>query len=309
MSHSRRLVAVDWGTSTFRAALLADDGRVLEETTSAQGILNVAAGEFAHVLIANIRGWMCCAADLCLISGMAGSRQGWREAPYRACPAALGDIVSALTWPDDWSGPGRVALVPGLRCERGTQAGGSGLAIPDVLRGEETQVFGAMRLEGVADGVFLLPGTHSKWVTLRKGRIERFRTFMSGEFYALLRSHSILGRGLEPVDDAFRAKAFTAGVRDARAGSGLLSSAFGVRTLGLLDRMPAADLPSYLSGLVIGEELREQQPPAGTPVFLIASAELAVRYGAALAQWDVPVRDVGSQAAWAGLHAIGREIE
>lgn len=239
---------------------------------------------------------------------MAGSRQGWREAPYRECPAGPGVVASDLTWLDDWPGPGRVALVPGLRCEHQPARDGSGLAVPDVMRGEETQVFGAMRLEGVEDGMFLLPGTHSKWVEVRAGRVERFRTYMTGELFALLRSHSILGRGMPAADGPFDRAAFGAGVQEARAARGLLASAFSARTLGLLDRLPAAALPSYLSGLVIGEELREQQPQAGATVIAIGSPELTLRYAEALAQWAVPARSIGSEAAWAGIHAIAQEL-
>ena len=84
-----RLIAVDWGTSSLRGALLDDDGRVLDEKSAPLGILNVPGGDFAGTFASLFAEWMRPAGSLCLISGMAGSRQGWVEAPYVACPAGL----------------------------------------------------------------------------------------------------------------------------------------------------------------------------------------------------------------------------
>src|SRR4030095_12681406 len=123
--------------------------------------------------------------------------------------------------------------------------------VPDVMRGEEVQIFGAMALTGLQDGLFVLPGTHNKWARVKKGLVTGFRTYMTGEFYSLLSQHSILARTLDasaPLDEA----AFLQGVTQADNNQGLLHNAFGARTLALFDRMPARDLSSYLSGLVIG---------------------------------------------------------
>jgi 2-dehydro-3-deoxygalactonokinase len=144
----KSLVGVDWGTSSLRAARIAADGSVLEERSSTRGILTVPAGGFEAVLEETCGDWLA-DGTLCLVSGMAGSRQGWREAPYCPCPAGFAELQRALAW----IMPGRIALVPGLSCE---DAG-----VPDVMRGEEVQVFGALSLLGVTDGWFVLPGTHS----------------------------------------------------------------------------------------------------------------------------------------------------
>ena len=125
------------------------------------------------------------------------------------------------------------------------------------MRGEEVQIFGAMRLAGLTEGLFVLPGTHSKWATVRGGRITGFRTFMTGEFYGLLSQHSILARTLEaeaPLDEA----AFLRGVARAGNGEGLLHNAFGARALALFGRLSPVESASYVSGLLIGEELRRQ---------------------------------------------------
>lgn len=294
----RQLIALDWGTSSLRVALLDGQGRPLEERSLARGILTVAPGGFPAVFDAACGDWMRAGNALALISGMAGSRQGWIEAPYCPCPAGFADIAARLAWVE----PGRIALIPGLSCEvRG---------VPDVMRGEEIQVYGAMQLLGVRQGLFVLPGTHSKWVRIAGGRIETFSTFMTGEFYGLLRRHSILARTLPEADGEFNAPAFQQAVHHALQSGNLLHTAFSARTLSLFDRLPAAALPSYLSGLVIGEELRSQQLDARSEsVIVVGSPALTQRYEAALQALGVPVRSAGSEATWCGLWALAQTLE
>lgn len=291
----RPLIAVDWGTSSLRVARIAADGAVLEERASARGILTVPAGGFPEVLQEACGDWIA-TGTLCLVSGMAGSRQGWREAPYCACPAGFGELARSLLWIAD----GRIALVPGLSCETA--------GVPDVIRGEEVQVFGAMDMLRLREGVFVLPGTHSKWVRVRDGRVQSFATFMSGEFYALLRQHSILARTLPAGDGALDEDAFLRGVRHAQDAASLLRSAFSARTLALFGRMPEAALPSYLSGLVIGEELRLRDAQAGE-VILVGSAALTARYALALRSLGCASRSLASEATWRGLWALAGTLE
>jgi len=291
------LVGVDWGTSSLRAARLGPAGEVLEERSMPRGILTVPAGGFPAVFEEACGDWMRPPGALALICGMAGSRQGWIEAPYAACPAGFAEVASQLAWIE----PGRIAIVPGLACEAH--------GVPDVMRGEETQVFGALDLLGLASAVLVLPGTHSKWVHAVDGRIERFATFMTGECYALLRQHSILARMMPAADAELDVPAFEQGVRHALRSGTLLHAAFSARTLALFERLAPAALPSYLSGLVIGEELRAQDL-SGTPGVVVIGAEaLTRRYELALATLGVTAMRVGSQAAWRGLRAIAGTLE
>jgi 2-dehydro-3-deoxygalactonokinase len=295
MGMTGRLAALDWGTSSLRAALLDAQGAVLEERSLARGILTVAPGEFPAVFDAACGDWLRAGASHAIVSGMAGSRQGWREAPYCACPAGFAEIAAHLAWIE----PGRIGVVPGLSCE---QAG-----VPDVMRGEEIQIIGALELLGVSDGLFVLPGTHSKWARVRNGRIETFSTFMTGEFYALLRTRSILARTLPEADGPLDEPTFRRGLQQSLGGRGLLHDAFGVRTLSLFDRLAADVLPSYLSGLVIGEELRVQQlPGASAPVVVIGAAGLTRRYEIALQALGTAAHCLGSEATWRGLWRIAQ---
>ena len=292
---SSPLVAVDWGTSSLRGALLDSDGRVVEEKSAARGILTVTPGGFPDVFDELFGAWMQTAGTRCLISGMAGSKQGWVEAPYCACPAGPADVAAKVI-----PVAPRIAMVPGLSADDD--------GVPDVMRGEEVQIFGAVALTSIRDGLFVLPGTHNKWVRVVDGRVAGFRTFMTGEFYALLGTHSILSRTIDvtaPLDEA----AFRQGITRSRNGHGLLHNAFGARTLALFDRMTAGPLASYLSGLLIGEELRAQTLGPDTSVVLIGAPQLTQRYALALQSEGVESRTLGAEATWAGLHALDAQLK
>ena len=302
------LLAVDWGTTALRGALLAADGRVLAERAAPRGLLGIAPGGWADAFEAEFGTWRAAHPGLpCLMAGMVGSRQGWVEAPYCPCPAGAADLAAHLLWLQ----PGQVAIVPGLSTDHA--------GLPDVMRGEETQVVGALRLLGLSEAdsaLFVLPGSHSKWVTVQAGRITGFATHMTGECYALLRGQSILARTLPADDAAWVPEAFDRGVAQARQPGGLLHHLFSVRTLALFDRLDAAGLACYLSGLVIGEELRAQltadrplaKPAAARSVVLIGSAALTARYQRALAAWAIPAQVMGAEATWFGLAALAATL-
>jgi 2-dehydro-3-deoxygalactonokinase len=284
-------IGLDWGTTTLRAYLAAKDGSVIEARQSPEGIL-AAAGRFEAVFSKSTEGWP---ADLpAIASGMIGSRQGWIEAPYCPCPAGLAEIAAKLVSLTTASGR-KIVFVPGLSCE---DANG----VPDVIRGEETQVLGALARD---DGTYLLPGTHSKWLAVEHRRIESFATYMTGEVYAALKTHTILGRLMS--GDGDDAEAFEAGVkRGATAPELLLHTIFGTRTLGLFGTLEATALPSYLSGLLIGNEIAAatRDVKSGESVTILASAALAERYAKACALCDVKATIGPENAAVVGLARI-----
>ena len=291
----RPLVAVDWGTSSLRVARLDDGGRAIEEREFARGILTVPEGGFPQVFDEACGDWMKPAGAVALICGMAGSRQGWQEAPYAHCPAGMTEIAAKLTW----IAPGRIAIVPGLTCE----ASGA----PDVMRGEETKALGVLKLLGTGDATIVMPGTHCKWVRARAGRIESFSTFMTGEFYAVLRQHSILARTLPADDGDLDEVVFLQGVNHAMRTANLLHAAFSARTLALFDRVPQPSAASYLSGLLIGEELRAA--PRDESIVLAGAEKLTRRYALALKHLNMPFRTLGQETTWLGLHAVAQEMK
>ncbi len=290
----RTLIAIDWGTTSLRGARLGSKGQVLDSREFSRGILSVAPGQFEAVFNQLFGDWMQMPETLCFISGMAGSRQGWQEAPYCPCPAGFTELSQHLLWLQY----GRIALVPGLQCMTEGL-----LQIPDVMRGEEVQIFGALQLTQQRHATLVLPGTHSKWVQVQDQRVTHFQTCMTGELFALMSQHSILSKTLD-MECKFDATAFLQGVEQSHQGH-LLHQLFAVRTLGLFDRMPASALPSYLSGLLIGEELRHQTiQNKPNSVILIGSEALTLRYRLALQQLGIPSQSLGSEATWAGLFAL-----
>jgi 2-dehydro-3-deoxygalactonokinase len=286
---SPRLVALDWGTSSLRAWRLGDGGTVLAEKSAPLGILKVPKGDFAAAYREVCGDWLVDGLPS-IASGMIGSRQGWVEAPYVACPAGFDALAQGLARVDD--GP---VIVPGVSC-----VGANG--VPDVMRGEETQVFGAL---GESEGVYVLPGTHSKWVTVVDRRIASFATYMTGELFAVLREHSILGRTMA-ADAPHAPDAFRRGWEAGLGGDGaLLHRLFGVRTLALFEVLSPDEAPSYLSGLLIGDEVRAAARRSdAVSVTLIGDPVLCERYGEVLAGAGRAGRAAPPDAARVGLWRI-----
>ena len=271
-----QLIGLDWGTTACRAYLIGADGAVLERAADGPGILKIENGAYRAALTAMTGGWPVLPV---ILSGMIGSRQGWREAPYARCPAGAADIVQTLARIAHEDR--KITLVPGLSTEND--------GMPDVMRGEETQIFGALALSGLDDGLFLLPGTHSKWAEVSGGRIVSFRTFMTGEVFGALKEHTILGRLMHegPLD----AESFARGVREGVAlesAGALLNRIFATRTYGLMDKLPSAALSDYLSGLLIGAEVAEATLHTEHDITIIASPALARRYTDALRLLEHP---------------------
>ena len=292
------LIALDWGTSALRAYLLGADGEVLDRRAEPSGILNVPERDFAAVYHAITATWRSQHPALpSIASGMIGSAQGWVEAPYVDVPADIETVAHTL------------AVVPnvGLRIVPGLAQRGRA---PDVMRGEETQLFGAMVEvpELAEEAVVVLPGTHSKWARLARGRIEGFTTYMTGELFAVLSRHSILGRLVESMSgDVAEGAGFVRGVRHARdAGAGLASLVFSARSAVVVGDLPAADSLGYLSGLLIGDEVRAGLATGQRPHALVGEPALCARYAAALGEFGVhDVALLGDTAA-SGLWEIAR---
>lgn len=268
------LIGVDWGLTHLRAYCIGDGGSILDQRESSSGILSVPNRDFSTVLHGLIDDWVTAAPHLQIyLCGMIGSRNGWHEAPYSRCPASIRDVAErALTI--DVSGRS-ACLVGGISFE--DDAGRH-----DVIRGEETQLFGIAIDSGLQ--TIVTPGTHSKWVSVRDGTIERFRTYMTGELYSVLKEHSSLGWWTKEAHGAPKdEESFRSGVEASLQDPDLLHCLFTVRTRALFRNMPDAAHAAYLSGILIGNEVRNgldcNRPEAVT---LIGSANLLDLYRIAL---------------------------
>jgi 2-dehydro-3-deoxygalactonokinase len=284
-------IAVDWGTTNLRAFAMGRDG-VVAQAMSEEGMGKLDKDGFEPALLRLIGPWLAEGRVTEVVAcGMVGSRQGWHEAPYRAVPCAPLDPGSLVTAPTR-DARIRVRLVPGLKQVQPA----------DVMRGEETQIAGALALMPGFDGVICLPGTHSKWAHLSAGEVVSFQTYLTGEMFALLSQASVLRHGMQ--GEGWDEAAFDAGVSDAlsrpeRIGAKL----FGIRAEGLISGLPAAAARARLSGLLIGMELAAARPYwLGQAVVIVGSEGISASYARALKALGVESRLVkGGDAVLAGL--------
>lgn len=295
------LIALDWGTSNLRASLLGVDGRVLDTRSAPAGVMAVPERRFDAALLSVCGDWLAahrgCA---CIASGMIGSRQGWLEAPYLDCPANPMQAARRLSALEFGQGH-RLHIVPGLKC---VDRNGN----TDVMRGEETQLWGADLAPGTC---CVLPGTHSKWAWLGDDDcIDAFQTWMTGEVYALLTQHGILGRLMQFGGD-FVATAFDDGVRLGLEHPGeLLHTLFAARTAGLMGERSADALPDFLSGLLIGSEIAAARGCTDVAqAVLLGDSALCDRYARAMRSAGVAVQravaDATTRGQWRVAQAAG----
>lgn len=285
------MIAIDWGTSRFRAFRVSEEGSVVDARLSARGAGGIAQGRFREALDEEVGDWIEAGERKVLMSGMVGSRRGWREVAYVEVPAGVREMADGVERVDT---PGIDArIVPGLQCMDGT-------GVPDVMRGEETEIAGCLDASAAAC-TFCLPGTHTKWVRVRAGKIVGFSTFMTGDLYAAVKKSTILAQ--MTGDDGQDMGAFEAGVLRSRQQGGLTHHLFGIRTAVLTGRMEECAAAGYLSGLLIGHEVKD----AGVgdePVHLVGDAMLCGLYSAALASYGVTAFAESEGAALRGLTRI-----
>ncbi len=274
-------------------------GHAIETQRAAAGILTIEDRDFEGALQKHIGDWLAEFPKVpVVLSGMIGSRQGWVEAPYLDCPADLRGIARAMT--DVRLTDGRwISIAPGLTCR---DADG----VPDVIRGEEVQILGAVELLGIADATFCLPGTHSKWAQVQDRQVRRFTTHMTGEVYDVLRRHTILSRTISADDNAWDDAALLDGVTRSGHGGGLLHHLFGIRAGALFAELSPHASGAFLSGLLIGHEIREALPGREDhdTIHLIGEPRLVNLYIAALAHLGHEATAAPPEATAAGLFQL-----
>ncbi|CAM3576381.1 2-dehydro-3-deoxygalactonokinase [Rahnella bruchi] len=258
-------IAIDWGTSNFRAFLM-NENLCTDSISAPCGLMQVRDRQFAAALQPLIQPWLDrCTSLPVLMAGMVGSQQGWREVPYVTLPVGYQQLAQhVVAVPTPWGSP--CQIVPGA-------IGNNASGLPDVMRGEEVQLVGLAALYPQREHHVILPGTHSKHAVLHHGKIRCFSTFMTGEIYAVMLSHSLLGRDLPQATE--ENTAFALGVKNAQHAPCLSNALFSARTLRLNDTLAPDQIASYLSGLLIGAELRELPQ---NEAWIVGSPELTERY-------------------------------
>ena len=296
-------IAGDWGTSNLRL-FLCDAQGVAQDHRSGPGAAQ-ADGRFADIFATLTSQWIERHGPLpAVLCGMVGSTIGWTQAPYVLCPTEPQQIADACVPLDG----GRIQIIPGLSCRSRFHA-------PDVMRGEETQILGALRLhEKLRRGrwIVCLPGTHAKWVLVEDGRVRDFFTALTGELFAVLRDHSILVRGPQGVDPAAEAAAFERGVADVAEfpEAQILHKLFECRSRQLHAEFPAHAAAAYLSGMLIASDVHNavralSDSTTERTVCLVGAPQLTQRYATACAQAHHEVCEVdGGEASLAGLTEV-----
>jgi 2-dehydro-3-deoxygalactonokinase len=293
-----RLIGVDWGNSNLRAFRFDASGALIDQRQAPRGILTVKDRAFEAALAEVAGDWLDGPKSTWLLCGAIGSRQGWREVAYVPCPADEAALARGLTPLPTRLGP--AWIVPGVSAETPDRV--------EVMRGEETKMLGA--LAAGYRGAIIAPGTHSKWVSLAGGTITHLRSFMTGELFAVLKAHSILGALMAPAPAD--TDAFDLGVRRALVDPAITSLLLTARAEGLFGRIAAGSIESYLSGLLIGAEVLGGLSHLGpkATISLVGSRALTTLYARAFAsagRHDVASTD-GAAVVAQGLWRLGRTL-
>jgi 2-dehydro-3-deoxygalactonokinase len=270
-------IAVDWGTTHLRAYAMNEDNQVIDEANSSNGMGVLTPDAFEPALMELIQSWLPEARIIPVLAcGMVGARQGWAEAPYRSAPCESFSIQHSIQV-DTHNARIKVHILPGI----------SQPDPADVMRGEETQIAGLIAIESDAFSAVCLPGTHSKWVSLKDGTVDHFTTSMTGEMFSLLSEQSILRHSTSK--GGWNDNAFLEGAKSGiEHPENLISNCFRLRARYLLNDFPAEMARSHLSGLLIGAELSgSKRYWQSQRVAIIGDPFLTTLYANALALLDV----------------------
>lgn len=299
------IVGINWGSSNFRAYRINAQGQLVSEFAKPAGVATLKRDGMAALMRELQDHWP--AAERVYASGMIGSNIGWCEAPYASAPARLEDVHRALVLTT--IAETEVHIVPGVCCRRAFDDG------PDVMRGEEMELFGFAVAHPGWSGLIALPGTHTKWARFEDGRIVDFFTSMSGEMFDRLTSAGLLASIVEgPAVDG---PVFHDGVQTGRQRQlGLSTALFGARARVMQSRLARADAASYLRGLLIGSEIADAlailPDLSSAAVPLVGNGPLCQLYASALKSVGIDSLFVDSRTAcvsgFAHLHASAREL-
>ena len=285
-------IAIDWGSTNLRAWHY-QQGNCVDERRSEAGVTRLGGRTPAEVFASITDGWPVNDVPV-VMAGMVGSNAGWLSVPYLACPVALNQLSSRLTRVED-----KAWIVPGLSVERADNY--------NVMRGEETQLLGALALQPATQ--YVMPGTHAKWVQVEQQRVQDFRTVMTGELHHLLLKQSLIGAGLPEQEE--HSAAFHEGLAVGSQDASILSRLFEVRASHVLGARDRRHISDFLSGLLIGHEvaLMTQHTNRNQPIIIIAGNALAQRYQQALQFIGVDsVTLEGDRAFQHGIRSIADDL-
>ena len=285
------LIGVDWGSTRFRAYLLDEAGNLIDSVTSNRGIFSRKRRSYEEILFRNCERWLRWAPEMpVLMAGMIGSRNGWIETEYLSCPVSIRSLGASIVQVQDICSH-HAYIVPGISYLASPR-------LPDVIRGEETQIFGVFDKPAANNLIACVPGTHSKWIQVKNNRITRFSTYMTGEmFAAMLRCGSISSILDDCTDDADN---FMEGVGVSQRDGGLLNHLFSIRSRAVTSQNVYKQNRSYLSGLLIGAEIRSALDlyPVTSDIVVIGANSLVRDYSLAFSSLGISVSAYTSENAF-----------
>ena len=241
-------IAADWGTTHMRAWAINEQGKVLAYSESNEGMKDLQQNEFEPVLLRLIESWLDSEKVTPVMAcGMVGARQGWVETPYLKAPCVPID-KNQLTVATTKDTRIQVTLVPGVMQHNPA----------DIMRGEETQIAGFIKENPGFDGIVCLPGTHTKWVNVKAGQIEKFKTFMTGELFGVISNETLIKHSLSTK--GWDQDSFKKGVLQGFKSPGTIASdLFSLRAESIVNELDFDAAKSTLSGLLLGLELNGVQ--------------------------------------------------
>lgn len=303
MNSHRSFIGIDWGSTSFRAYLINHAGEIIDQIRSADGVKAVADNRFEATLLSKVEHWLT-PDSMLLLSGMITSRNGWLETPYLPCPFALTGLLDHSVNRQIYSNRLNIKIealfLPGA-CTNDPA---------DVIRGEELQLYGVARgpKEKNINQLVVLPGTHSKWALVNGGVLENFHTVATGELFDVLINQTLIGGLASSTSPDY--EAFSHGIRTGYASTAIISQLFTARSGVLLNKLDASQVYSYLSGLLIGNEIKEslQMISANAPILIIGSESLATSYASAFDCLQIPAEIESREAAALGFQKLSTQI-
>lgn len=297
MISPKRLVAIDWGSSKFRAFLLDDTYQILESIETHEGVLHTQQAP-REIFYKHCQQWLTEYPDtIVLMCGSVGGNLGWINTRYVACPLSIEDLINRAVSVENRHNT-TIKIIPGV-------TGKSLSGTNDVMRGEEVQVFGALDIINQNDALICLPGTHCKWVTVKSSRIVDFTSFMSGEFYQIAREKSSISNVVD--ESKFDRDSFLEGIATTEKTGGFLHHLFSARANSLIGTNSYKSISSYISGIIIGSEIKEALKifNSFTHLILVCNEALAVNYTCAFEHYGIKSQNITSQDAFiAGISHI-----
>lgn len=292
-------VAIDWGTTNLRAFAINADGDVIAERGSDDGMGRLEPHQFEEALIKVVEPWLSNQSVMPIYTcGMVGARQGWKEAVYKNVPAAPASI-DGLTIAPTTDPRIDVKILPGLSQDEPA----------DVMRGEETQIAGLLKLNPTFEGAVCLPGTHSKWVTIKHGAIMEFHTYMTGELFSLLSSQSVLRHSLSDGGEDYDAFLEAAKMALDKP-ENVMANLFSIRASSLLSDADPIKSRARLSGMIVGQELSHAKSYwSNQKIIVIGSEAVSDLYVKLLKSIGCQVDQISArEASLAGLKLIAEPL-